>query len=179
MINQSRALSNLIFSVLASYGLLSIKNNDLVPLYKLFNEQVLGLQFVVFTFVGLAMLLTAQQWIAKRALIKAALSARRHGKLSRMVLSGVHSRSFAYLKQEQDYGVEHKLPPMTIVYVVSVSSDMNRPPHAWVIPKFKEHVEGSNTESRLHPQDKPSLAIEVPIDLLYPHVPHHLIPELI
>lgn len=173
MTKQSRALPNLAISVLAAYCLLSIKSNSLVPLYKLFSEQVLGLQFIVYTFVSLALLLTAQQWLDKRSLIKAVMSKRKHGKLNRLVTSGINDGCFAYLTQEEQYGVAGKLPPMSVVYVVAVSSDMNRAPTAWVVPKFKGQVVGPELS------DMPSLAIEVPISRLYKHVPAHLIPEIV
>lgn len=173
MSTQSRALPNLVIAILAAYCLICIRSNSLVPLYKLFSDQVLGLQFIVASFVSLAILLTAQQWMDKRSLIKAVMSKRKHGKLNRLVTSGINNGCFAYLTQEEKYGVSGKLPPMSVVYVVAVSGDMNRAPTAWVVPKFKGQVVGPELS------DLPSLAIEVPIDRLYKHVPAHLIPEIV
>lgn len=170
---KSRTNLNIGLSLAIAYVYLAAQANNIVPVYKIVTEQVTGLTFLVVALLALLTIITFQQWQEKRKLIKAVLSSRKHGKLSKMVRAGVHAKSFAYLKSEHDYGVGSKLPPMTIVYVVHVDSDMSKGTTAWVIPKFKEQVTGVELA------DKPCLAIEVMIDNLYPHVPAHLIPELV
>lgn len=145
----------------ASYG----TGTEFVSLHMLMNDKELLLTFAI-TFLASMVLGTFVDSLRKNhKRYKAAMSIRRHPSLHKHVVRGVSQGNFAYLANEEQYGTEDKLPPMTVVYVVSVS-DVGEVPMAQVVPKFVE-------------ESLPILPIQVPLSSLYQHVPRHMIPEIV
>ena len=175
---------NLFVSGLFAYGLSSAIHGGPLSGYMIFASKEIGLTVTVVFLVSLILIVTLEQFYAKRKLVKAVLSQRKHKALSQHIKNGICGGSFAYLAAEQQYGTEHKLPPMSVVYVIDVD-DMTGV--ATVVPKFQLE--------RHHPLDiprtskdgdttqfewgHPLLTIEVHLGSLYKHVPRHMIPEII
>jgi hypothetical protein len=147
----------------------------IVDLWTLLNSPNLIWQFLFFTVLFTALGIAAKEYRAKAAILRAAMSRRRHPKLRKLILAGVGEGSFAYLAKQVQYGTQGEanwLPAMSTVYVIcladEVKEDPTREPTAVCVPYF----EGAKSYS-------PSMTVEVPLQDLYKHVPRHLIPELI
>lgn len=175
---------NLFVSGLFAYGISSAIHGSPLSGYMIFASKEIGLTVTVVFLVSLILIVTLEQFYAKRKLVKAVLSQRKHKSLHKHIKDGICGGSFAYLASEQKYGTEGALPPMSVVYVIDVDDLTSI---ATVVPKF--HLE------QRHPLDIPPIAqakaamqfdwghplltIEVHQSLLYKHVPRHMIPEII
>lgn len=142
-----------------------------VDLWTLLNSPNLIWQFLFFTVLFTVLGIAAKEYRAKAAILRAAMSRRRHPKLRKLILDGVSEGGFAYLNKQVQYGTQSEgnwLPAMSTVYVILVRAPESDNPTAVCVPYF----EGAKDYS-------PSMTVEVPLEDLYKHVPRHLIPELI
>ena len=147
----------------------------IVDLWTLLNTEALLWKFLFTTVLLTVLGLAGKEYRAKAAILKAAMSRRRHPVLRKHILAGVGEGCFAYLAKQVQYGTQGEgnwLPAMSTVYVICLKDDVQmdetREPTAVCVPYF----EGAKNYS-------PSMTVDVPLYDLYKHVPRHLIPELI
>lgn len=159
---------NFVIAVILGYAMACVNygtGTEFISLHMLMNDNELLLTFGI-TFLAMMIFGAFLDSLRKNhKRYKAAMSIRRHPALHKHIVRGVSQGNFAYLANEEQYGTEGKLPPMTVVYVVSVS-DVGDVPMAQVVPKFVE-------------ESLPILPIRVPLSNLYQHVPRHMIPEIV
>lgn len=175
---------NLFVSGLFAYGISSAIHGSPLSGYMIFASKEIGLTVTVVFLVSLILIVTLEQFYAKRKLVKAVLSQRKHKALSQHIKNGICGGSFAYLASEQKYGADGALPPMSVVYVIDVD-DMTGV--ATVVPKFQLERRHPLEIPRMSKEGDsvqfdwghPLLTIEVPQGSLYKHVPRHMIPEII
>jgi hypothetical protein len=165
---------NVLFAIIGVYlGLSMSQGQSLLSMYDLFSSEVLVLRFILLFVLTMVVFITIEQFCRQRKRIRAALSLRRSPKLRALVKSGVNPGSFAYLATPVRYGDSGMLPAMTVLFVVDHAGQQN--PHAeveapsfYVVPYFENM-----------PKDQPLFPVIVSGSELYPHIPRHMIPELI
>jgi hypothetical protein len=168
------SMMNMLIALVLAYVITSATSgNTMLSLYQIFSSQVLVLKLsVIFMALG-AVVITIEQLVANNKRYRAARTLRRTPGLRQHMIDGVCGGSFAYLAKQVQYGTEGAwLPPMSEVFVIcdleEIEPDPTRERTMLVVPYFKE-VDLT----------RPSIAVKVPKQDLFKHIPRHMIPEII